>query len=187
MNTRYSGYGGKSVVSSLLLLGMCGGPGEPRVHTVRRGLLIGGLAALAIAAVPAGAAAAPTRDQYIAQADPICQATIDAQIKAAGPKGFLGPLEQGHLKAAGRSMRRVFAALSPGVEQLAVIEPPAADAQLLGTWVQQNRAEVPLGMRVAGALIRDRLPRKLLTRLGKLNTSTHALVAGFGFHYCQDL
>jgi hypothetical protein len=159
------------------------------VAGVKFRLLIGGLvAALAITLTSAASAsAAPTRAEYIAQADPICQATIDAQIKAAGPKGFVGPLKQGHLQAAGRSMRRVFTALAPGVEQLAAIEPPAADSLLIGTWVQQNRAEVPLGMRVAGMLIHDRLPRKLLNRLGKLNTSTHALVAGFGFQYCQSL
>jgi hypothetical protein len=156
---------------------------------VRVRVLTGGLAAaLAIALIPVGSAsAAPTHVEYIAQADPICQATIDAQKKAAGPKGFVGPLNHGHLKVAGRSMRRVFAAFSTGVEQLAAIEPPAADAQLIATWVQQNRAEVPLGNRVATALIHDRLPRKQLTRLGKLNTSTHALVAGFGFSYCQSL
>jgi hypothetical protein len=133
------------------------------------------------------ALAQPTRDQYIAQADPICRSTIDAQRQAAGPKGFLGPLKQGHLKAAGRSMRRVFAAFSPGVEQLAALEPPVAEAQLIATWVQDLRAQVPLGNRVATALIHSRLPLKLLGRLGKSNSSTQALVADFGFLACQNL
>src|SRR6266508_2760576 len=131
--------------------------------------------ALTLALVGAGSAlAAPSRDQYIAQADPICQSTIDAQRQAAGPKVFLGPLKHGHLKAAGRSLRRVVAAFSPGVEQLAALEPPAADAQLIGTWVQDLRGQVPIGNRVATALIHGRLPLKLLRRLGKLNMSTQA-------------
>jgi hypothetical protein len=131
--------------------------------------------------------AASTRVEYIAQADPICKSTIDAQRAAAGPNGFVGPLNHGHLKIAGQRMRRVFAAFSPGVEQLASIEPPAADAQLIATWVQNLRAQVPLGNRVATALIHVRLPLKLLRRLGKLNMSTQALVAGFGFQSCQDM
>ena len=131
--------------------------------------------------------AASTRAEYVAQVDPVCRATIDAQRRAAGPKGYLGPLNHGHYKAAGRSLRRVFAAFGPGVEQVAAIEPPVADGQLIRTWVQDLRAQVPLGNRVAGLLIHNRLPRKLLARLGKLNTSTQALVADFGFHFCQDL
>lgn len=143
---------------------------------------------LGLTCLGAGAAdAASTRAEYIAQVDPICQATINAQRQAAGAKGFVGPLNHGHYKAAGRSMRRVFAAFAPGVEQVAAIEPAVADAQLIGTWVQDLRAQVPLGNRVAGSLIKNRLPRKLLGRLGKLNRSTQALVAGFGFQYCQNM
>ena len=133
------------------------------------------------------AIAADTRAEYIAQVDPVCQATISDQAKAAGPKGFVGPLNHGHLRAAGRSMSRVFAAFSQGVEQVAAIVPPVADAQLIGTWVQDLRAQVPLGNRVAGILIHNRLPRKLLARLGNLNIRTRAVVASFGFHSCLEL
>ena len=143
------------------------------------------LAALAVA-VPL-AHAASTRAEYIAQVDPICKATIDAQRQAAGSKGFVGPLNHGHYKAAGRSLRRVFAAFGPGVEQVAAIVPPAADSQLVGIWVEDLRAQVPLGNRVAGLLIDNRFPRKLLSRLGRMNRTTRAIVANFGFHSCQAL
>jgi hypothetical protein len=151
-----------------------------------RGAIALVLLASVAAAVPS-ADAASTRAEYIAQVDPICHATIEAQRQAAGPRGFVSPLNHGHYKTAGRSMRRVFAAFGPGVEQVAAIAPPAADAQLVGTWVQDLRAQVPLGNRVAGLLIHNRLPRKLLGRLGKLNRSTRAIVAGFGFQSCRDL
>src|SRR5689334_11281363 len=73
----------------------------------------------ALCLLPAARALAqPSRADYIAEADPICQQTIDAQRRAAGPKGFVGPLNHGHYKAGGRSMRRVFAAFGPGVEQV---------------------------------------------------------------------
>src|SRR3954451_20992746 len=101
-------------------------------------VFVASMGLIAIGAAPASAA--PTHPEYIAQADPICRSTIDAQRQAGGAKGFLGPLKHGHLKAAGRSMRRVFAAFSPGVEQLAALEPPVADAQLIATWVQDLRA-----------------------------------------------
>ena len=140
---------------------------------------------IAVGAAPANGVA--TRAEYIAQVDPICQATIDAQRQAAGPKGFVGPLNHGHYKAAGRSLRRVFAAFGPGVEQVAAIAPAVADSQLIGTWVQDLGAQVPLGNRVAGLLVHNRLPRKLLGRLEKMNPSTQAVVANFGFHSCQNM
>jgi hypothetical protein len=143
------------------------------------------LGVIAVGAAPAKGAT--TRTEYIVQVDPICQATINAQRQAAGPKGFVGPLNHGHYKAAGRSMRRVFAAFGPGVEQVAAIQSPTADAQLIGTWVQDLRAQVPLGTRVAGLLLHDRLPRKLIGRLGKLNRTTQAVVGNFGFQFCQNM
>src|SRR6266576_4554716 len=143
-----------------------------------KGVAVAGLLKVGLVAVQS-AGAASTRADYIAQTDPICQQTIDAQRRAAGPKGFVGPLKQGHLKTAGRSVRRVFAAFAPGVDQVAALQPPAADAQLIGTWVQDLRAQVPLGNRVATALIHDRLPVKQLRRLGKLNVATQNLVASY--------
>jgi hypothetical protein len=152
-----------------------------------RALIAGFAVVLAIVFAPVGSAsAAPTRAEYIAQADPICQATMDAERRAIG-SGFLAPLRHGRLKVAGRKLRREFAAFAPGVEQLAALEPPAADAQLIASWVQDLRAQVPLGNRVANTLIKGRFPAKLLARLGKLNQTTQGLVAGFGFQSCQDL
>jgi hypothetical protein len=131
--------------------------------------------------------AAATREEYIAQADPICQATIDAQKSAAGS----GPttvrlIKLGRLKRAGHRLERIFNAYAPGVEQLAVLQPAPGDTQLMGTWIEMLRAQVPLGHKAARVLIHERLPNKLLTRLGSLNTRTRTLVADYGFHSCQN-
>ena len=130
--------------------------------------------------------AAATREEYIAQADPICQSTDAAEARAVGP-GVLPALKHGQLKTAGRRFRKEFQAFAPGVEQLAALVPPAADAQLIGNWIAMLRAQVPLGFKAARVLIHGKFPAKLFARLGSLNTRTRGLVAGFGFQSCQKL
>lgn len=132
--------------------------------------------------------AAATREEYIAQADPICQATIEAQRNAAGP----GPtttrlLKHGRLKAAGHRLERIFQAFAPGVEELAALEPPAQDAPLIATWIAMLRSQVPLGLKAANALIHKKFPAKLLARLGSLNARTQDSVVAYGFQVCNSL
>jgi hypothetical protein len=149
-------------------------------------LVLGGIMAAAVlaAVTAAPATAAPTRAEYIAQADPICQSTDDAERRAI--KGYRGLLKKGRYKAAAHKLRAEFAAFSPGVEQIAALEAPAADVQLIATWVQMLRQQPPLGRRVAALVAHGQTSGKLFKRLGALNASTQAVVAGFGFQVCQD-
>jgi hypothetical protein len=131
---------------------------------------------------------ASTRAEYIAQADPICQATIDAQKQAAGSgPTTLHLIKAGRLKAAGHRFGRIFDAFAPGVEQLAALSPPAEDTQLIGGWIEMLRAQVPLGRKAAKALVHGEVPVKLLNRLGSMNTRTRAAVAIYGFQVCNSL
>jgi hypothetical protein len=156
---------------------------KPRGATL---VLLAAVVAAALLVPPAAVAA--TRQEYIAQADPICQATEAAERHAIGPVGAIQRLiERGRLKAAGKRLRNEFGAFSRGVEQLATIQPPDADAQLIGAWVENLRAQVPLGYRAARALIHGRIPNKLFGRLGSLNRRTQALVADYGFQSCDSL
>jgi hypothetical protein len=140
----------------------------------------------AVWAAPADAAS--TRDEYIAQADPICQSTEAAERRALGPKGtVLRLMKKGRFKAAAQRERNTGVAFSAGVEQLAALSPPSADAQLIATWVQMLRAQYPVGKQIVAAMAHGRDLYKVFGRLGSMNAETHALVADFGFGYCQKL
>ena len=141
---------------------------------------------VAICAAPADATT--TRAEYISQADPICQSTEAAERRALGPKGtVIRLMKKGRFKAAAHRYRNSGAAFSAGVDQLALLEPPSADAQLIGTWIQMLRAQYPVGMRVAAAMAHGRDLSKLFVRLGSMKVNTRALVATFGFQHCQKL
>lgn len=141
---------------------------------------------IAVWAVPAEAAS--THAEYIAQADPICQSTEAAERQALGPKGtVLRLMKKGRFKAAAHRYRNSGVAYSAGVEQLAALSPPSADAQLIGTWVQMLSAQSPVAKQIAAAMAHGRSLDKLFRRLGSMNVQTRGLVANFGFQYCQNL
>jgi hypothetical protein len=155
---------------------------------VRRSVVVVVVSVGLIAAVAAPAYAAPTHAEYVAQADPICQSTELAERRALGPKGtVLRLLKHGRYKEAARRYRSNTAAFSAGVEQLAALEPPSADAQLIGTWVQMLRKQIPVANRATAAMAHGRPIDKFFRRIGSMNVKTHALVATFGFQYCDRL
>jgi hypothetical protein len=142
----------------------------------------------AIAVGPAPANGAATRAEYIAQADPICQTTMEAERRALGPKGtVIRLMKKGRFKAAARRYRNSNVAWSAGVEQLAALEPASADAQLIATWVQMLRAQTPVAKQIAAAVAHGRSLDKLFARIGSMNVKTRGLVSTFGFQYCQKL
>ena len=144
------------------------------------------LGLIAVWAAPADAAS--TRAEYIAQADPVCQSTEAAERQALGPKGtVLRLMKKGRFKAAAHRERNTVVAFSAGVEQLAALTPPSADTQLIASWGQMLRAQYPVGKQIAAAMAHGRDLSKLFVRLGSMNLKTHALVADFGFGYCQKL
>jgi len=145
---------------------------------------------IALWAAPANAAS--TRAEYIAQADPICQSTLQAERQALGPKGTVFRLlKKGRYKEAARRYRNTIAAFAPGVEQVAAVEPPITDAQVIGSWVQMLRAQIPVAKRATDAMAHGRTQGKRLIKflelLGLMNVKTRTLVANFGFQYCQNL
>jgi RTX calcium-binding nonapeptide repeat (4 copies) len=131
--------------------------------------------------------AAATRPEYIAQADPICQRTIQAEGKAiGGPGGVTRLIEKGEFKLAAKRLRKEIAVFAPGVEQIAALEPPPPDTQLIGTWVATLRAEVPIALRLARLIAHGHSHGKLFKRDAALNARARALVADYGFQVCWD-
>lgn len=133
----------------------------------------------------APADAASTRAEYIAQVDPICQSANVAMYQAA--KGLQRDKKLGRFKVAAQKIRAEVAIFSPAVEQIAAVEPPPTDAQLIGTWVQLLRSEIPVAKRLAKDYAHGHLRTKAYFRLGTLTTESEALVADFGYQHCQRM
>jgi hypothetical protein len=150
------------------------------------------LIALAIALIPLAIAttahAASSRAEYIAQVDPICSNTLDREAKTFHLVG--SDLEHGRFKTAAKKFARTNRVFSAGVEQVAAVGAPAADAVLIGQWVAMLRAQLPLAARVTRLLKKDARPgrvAKAVNRLFKFSDRTQALVADYGFTQCQQL
>ena len=134
----------------------------------------------------APAAAAPTRVDYVAQADPICLATAQSESTIAA--AAVTDVNKGRFKAAAHELRRAGHVFGGGVDQLAALERPPADAPLLGAWIDSLRAQLPILRRFARALNRTQVKRIRQTarRLILAEEKTSALVDDYGFAFCGE-
>jgi hypothetical protein len=140
----------------------------------------------ALCLIPASQALAqPTRADYIAQADPICLTTAQAEGRAL--TGVQTDLRKGRFKVAARKLRREAVVFSGGVDQLAALERPPADALLLGSWIDSLRAQVPIVNRLAQAISHRKAKRfrRSLAQLLIAYDKTFALVDDYGFALCD--
>ncbi len=161
------------------------------------------IAGLAAAPVADGQTTAPTRAEYVAQADPICNASTRAQGKNFN-QAFKG-VQPGDFKATedpeeiiaelnklfrplGRAMVSGSRGLRATVDQLAAIPRPLADASKLESWIANLVVDVKLSKRAGQALKRGRLKVgfKRFDALLSHIEETNAIVAGFGFRFCGD-
>jgi hypothetical protein len=157
------------------------------------------LGLIAVWAAPADAAS--TRAEYIAHVDPICQSFVGpenvaykAYRKNAKREAHLAG--KGTLKAWLSATRRTshslmrFAAIdSSMLDQIAAVEPPAADAGTVGTWLNYRRQADASTVSAAAALNRP-VPQigKYFKRVKQANASVDAAgrtIEGFGFQVCE--
>jgi hypothetical protein len=147
--------------------------------------LLSGIVAIPLITATA-AVAQSTRDQYIAQADPICAESLTGQGQAL--RGVVSDAKHGDTKKAARKFRRANVFFSNGIEKLAALEAPPEDSALLGTWIQALRAEVPIVNNFANALAhrRDRQLRKITAQLSAAYAQAQGLVRTYGFQVCNQ-
>jgi hypothetical protein len=149
-------------------------------------LVLGATILGAISLVAASPALAqPTRDQYIAQADPICAATNQAEARAL--RGVLSDLRHLRWKQAAGKLRQANVLFSSGIEQIAALEPPPPDSSLIAAWVESLRAQVPIVNRWAGALSRFQVGRavRLAKQAVQAGMRSWAIVEDYGFQACN--
>ena len=148
----------------------------------RRAIVV--MAIVVALATVAVAYADVTREEYVAQAEPICKTNTDQNAKLL--KGVRAQVKAGKTRPAARKFLRAATAFSSALDQVEALEEPTADATTLSTWMGYLRLEVAYLRKTATALKHGNLNQAQgysirLNRNGKLANN---VVIGFGFNYC---
>jgi hypothetical protein len=139
---------------------------------------------LAVAAT-AFAEGAPTREEYVATAEPICKANIDKSkqiLKGARPK-----VKAGKLAPAGRQISRAAAQFGTSIKELEALPEPIADEARLQKWfkflkiVQSNLSKVGDSLK-QGDKVRA-VHEEIRTERSSNAANNVSFV--FGFRYCH--
>jgi hypothetical protein len=143
------------------------------------------VALLAGSVLAPGAAAAPTRAEYIAQVDPVCAQGDREILKAI--KGYLPALRAERYKRAGTILLRGVRVFERSIKQVAAVEPPAEDAELIGRWLSLERTDVVVSRRMARALRKGKLKQfnRGVNRSRALEQRIDRLMGGYGFTECN--
>jgi hypothetical protein len=144
-----------------------------------------GVALLCLAMAIPAAALGPSREEYVASVEPICQANTEANERIlAGAKGEVrhGQLDQAaaRLAAAGR-------ALAVTLRELRAVPEPSADRPRLEIWLGYARTEAELFARAAAQLRADKkyAAESTVLRLNNNATLANNKVLEFEFDYCR--
>jgi hypothetical protein len=165
---------------------------------LRRGsaVLVLSLVLCAVAATPA--AAAPTRPEYIAQVDPICQSSAGPLGTAWGAyhrayKRTTHAAKVGNFKAFLSGTKKESVTLNQlsrtrtgMLDQIAAVPPPDADAGTIGVWLTDLRNESAFEAAAASAALSLKI-NKFFKKLGQADKAWNAgkvAIAGFGFQAC---
>jgi hypothetical protein len=127
----------------------------------------------------------PTRDEYVAAAEPICKSNSEANAKIL--EGVKEQVKQGELGPAGHRFIRASAALGKTVGQLAKLPQPAEDAAKLTKWIGYLQQEKTYLQQIGQALkANDKFhAQKLAVQLNRNNNKANNTVISFGFHECR--
>lgn len=142
-------------------------------------------ATLALPALAAGAAQAPTRDEYVAQLEQICKPETEATQRAM--KGASADVKAERLAVAAAKFAKASAIFAATKKQMTAVPRPAADESKLKAWFgyldNQERylREITTQLR-SGRLIKA---QRLLSRFIHNGHLANYAVLSFGFHYCS--
>lgn len=191
-----------------MLAGQGKSPGSRRAR--RWGLGVLGLASvLAFAINPAAGlgAASPspranppaTRAEYIAQADPLCQASAGPSSQALKAynrklKQLIDRLQAEKFKGVPKLVSQTARALTRFTTlhealtiQLEAVTPPTADAGTISSWLGLRRSAEAFGKSAARAMKRFNFRQfdRQIGRAAKADADGGDAIAGFGFQFCS--
>ncbi len=150
---------------------------------------IGVLIAVLLAAAPAGALAqgggeAPTRPEYVAEADRICEVPYRKSIRTFAKADAL-KRDGDYVRGGKKTIRSGKYALEAN-ERLEELVRPSADARLLGVWIDMNHDSFDQLVK-AGKALKAKKPGKwetLVDRSRHTARRANKKVVGFGFNHC---
>ena len=146
--------------------------------------MIGALALGAVAA-PAASAEGPTRDEYVAQVDPICEQNTLANKRIL--KGVRPKVNRGELKAAGAQFIRASEEFGVTVKEIAAVPRPPADDARLVKWFG-FLTKIKTNLRMIGKALREENRVKAVHERIRVERSSNAannVSFVFGFRYCR--
>lgn len=142
-------------------------------------------AALLVAIPVALAAEEPTREEYVAQVEPICAKNSDENSRIL--KGVKGQVTGGELVQAGKRFIKASTVLGRSVRAIAEVPQPSADAAKLQKWIGYLKLEQSYLRKIGKALkAGDKFKaQKYAVQLNRNNNRANNTVISFGFHQCK--
>jgi hypothetical protein len=136
-------------------------------------------------AAPVTMAAAPTRDEYKAQVEPICKTNTKANERILS--GVRKQVKEGKLKPAGIQFGKAARALKTALGELRGVPQPTADQAKLAKWLAYVKSEVELFERVSQKLKSgDKVgAQALVVKLTHTANLANNQVLVFEFTYCR--
>jgi len=143
------------------------------------------MAVALLAAAPAPAAEAPTRDEYVAGLEKICKPDAEATQRAM--KGARGDIRAERFDVAAKKFAKATAIFGGNVQEISAEPRPSADTERLRKWFTYlNRQEAYL--KQITEQLRANHPTKalrLIQRFIHTGNLANNVVLAFGFHWCS--
>ncbi|HEX5762239.1 MAG TPA: hypothetical protein VFY04_03855 [Solirubrobacterales bacterium] len=127
----------------------------------------------------------PTRDEYVAEVEPVCKANTEANSRILA--GVKEQVKQGKLVPAGQRFIRAAGALGKSVRQIAAVPKPSADATKLEKWIGYLKQEKTYLQKIGKALKAGNKfqAQKYAVQLNRNNNKANNTVISFGFKHCR--
>jgi hypothetical protein len=138
-----------------------------------------------LAAAPAPAAEAPTRDEYVERLEAICKPDALATQKAM--KGARADLRAERLAVAAGKFAKATSIFGSTVKEISTVSRPPADTAKLGKWFTYLKRQESYLRQITEQLRRDRAikAQRLTARFIHSGNLANNVVLAFGFNYCS--
>lgn len=150
-----------------------------------KAIALAAFAVFLVAAVPLAFAAEQTKESYVAEVEPICEANTKANEKLL--KNVKSQVKAGKLAPAGASLVTAGKALKKTWRELSAVPQPAADSAKLTKWLGYVKVEAEL-FEKAGTLLKagKKAPaQQVVNKLSRNANLANFEVVSFGFRYCK--
>jgi hypothetical protein len=159
----------------------------PRAGWGRGWRPIAAVAAILALAVPAGAVSdsvEPTRSEYVAQLEKICQPGSEATQRAV--RGMRADVRSERLRQAGTKFSKAKRIFAHTISSISTVARPEADRTTLSRWFAALERETVYLSRTAAALRAEDVARfqRVSAQFIHEGNKANNVVVSFGFNYC---